>query len=995
MIKKAYIQQTLRCHPDLFPEDPESNEKFKQLGEAFRVALQALSSFSTWSMGKEREGKGDPFSGEGSEDTTTQSALAALRRAMIDYHSQREKEALMMKTVFDHSHHHPDNKQKTANKGSSSSSSTDSNNSSMDDIPHEYSPFYTPSLEYIQHVCHLENTAREEIMKFCLDLPSMLSGKGALFETIAFFHTRYAAQTAACVSRFSKNLPVIVSRVVRQRKSGRRRQTESIKNTVKMVGTTPGAIAAAASGIGTSDSRHRTEEGINFRLEDMSMKPLVLMGALLFDVSSSSKLELEEREVSSSFPGITSPTEVKVCRELQCLIHPSDALGTIVDKIALWEQESFERLKLELAMSNVCTLLANVLGLEEASSSSGGTISISVIPHLESPHADVFRILTMLQKLAAGMCGCLDESLDNSYTKDEIISNVLVEPESEATQSSSKNNSQAAEQEEAPPPSHASEKQTQSFRSPSCWWWEKCSAKKTSAPDGPLPFLLALCRKLSVLAAPHLRGNVLLTWPKDVGAGLKEESSPSSRDAANHLPDPSGSFLVGRHPTCCVAEDFAFTLSLILTPDVGSFLNRWYAAFSRVLREAHRSQCELPRVLAVREAVSTEEFIPVTEEHEERGGRGETNETIIGESGGVQKRSSPPPPLPFHNVEDDENNRDPREIGGQLKLPGRERSSMTGEGWGLEGGRRYRHRPAVFTFPRVLNMNTAREGTFWRRIHHHREYLARHSPLMNPVNVFFNCFPYDPEAPPPPQYPGTRCAWDAGDDAPAAENRQEEPETRAQSAFTNGKTSNDSFQEGDENPRAGKESVDGGGESEAPHQDRGGETSHHLQDEGEGGWLGPQPHDPSVDAVVLTSSTLASPQAFKEWLEEVVTQSSLQRRIQHVLEEAGIRYVVRDRALPLHLFLSFVEVFIRASAVRSVLESRASSSRQGVSALDSQDVGLTIIVGSVCDVRDGGRLYVPWSMDPSVLVALLEDDGAETFRQIESRGKETGVNAHS
>ena len=41
-IKKAYIQQTLQCHPDLHPNDPNANDNFRNLSDAFRIALKTL-----------------------------------------------------------------------------------------------------------------------------------------------------------------------------------------------------------------------------------------------------------------------------------------------------------------------------------------------------------------------------------------------------------------------------------------------------------------------------------------------------------------------------------------------------------------------------------------------------------------------------------------------------------------------------------------------------------------------------------------------------------------------------------------------------------------------------------------------------------------------------------------------------------------------------------------------------------------------------------------
>ncbi|CCW66007.1 unnamed protein product [Phytomonas sp. Hart1] len=87
-----------------------------------------------------------------------------------------------------------------------------------------------------------------------------------------------------------------------------------------------------------------------------------------------------------------------------------------------------------------------------------------------------------------------------------------------------------------------------------------------------------------------------------------------------------------------------------------------------------------------------------------------------------------------------------------------------------------------------------------------------------------------------------------------------------------------------------------------------------------------------------------------------------------LLEEAGIGYLHRDPGLPLANFLSFAKIFAQATAVRAVLErGRPKDCRVA----RSEDIGLSIVVGSQCDVRDGGQLLIPWYLDPNLLLALL------------------------
>ncbi|CCD14682.1 unnamed protein product [Trypanosoma congolense IL3000] len=137
------------------------------------------------------------------------------------------------------------------------------------------------------------------------------------------------------------------------------------------------------------------------------------------------------------------------------------------------------------------------------------------------------------------------------------------------------------------------------------------------------------------------------------------------------------------------------------------------------------------------------------------------------------------------------------------------------------------------------------------------------------------------------------------------------------------------------------------------------------------GWAGEE--ELGEDAAVITERELQNDVNFMEWLEDVVEQSSLNKDCQRVLHEAGINYITRDPLLPLQHYLSFVKVFCGAVAVREVLENDCS----GIHATSAATAGLSIVVGTECDVRDGGQLLVPWWLDPSALLALLQGGGAE------------------
>ncbi|KAH8604515.1 hypothetical protein ERJ75_001710000 [Trypanosoma vivax] len=120
------------------------------------------------------------------------------------------------------------------------------------------------------------------------------------------------------------------------------------------------------------------------------------------------------------------------------------------------------------------------------------------------------------------------------------------------------------------------------------------------------------------------------------------------------------------------------------------------------------------------------------------------------------------------------------------------------------------------------------------------------------------------------------------------------------------------------------------------------------------GWLGEA--EEGVGNAVITHRELQCSASFRAWLEEVVEQSVLDRECRRLLTESGIGYIVRDPSLPLAQFLSFLKVFVGATAVRAVLEGSSRTTRT----ITSEDVGFVLVVGATCDVRDGGQFVVPW-----------------------------------
>lgn len=537
-IKKAFIAQTLLCHPDLLPDDPHATERFTELGEALNVALHALKSVSS----------DDRLSGASSESSSkgnnsgSSSPLMDLRHAIVDYHTHAQ-----------------------AQKKSSSVTSEAAGSLDRDAEAAIDAWYFTPTLEHIQLVCQRERQAKQSVQKWCAEMPHMLSGPSALFDTVALFPTRYTSRAATCMDRFVSHLPLIVSRVVRRRAKR------------KLLNKRSGSRASRSLSHGWGTGARAAPPPI----ESMAMKPLVLMGALVFQTqASSSGMSSHTEEVqggmgssstdggrpaaeeacSSTYKGVRQCSDIQVCSELQCVISSHDSIDGVVDKLAAWETASFDRLQVELAMADACRLIAEWIGISRTMSgghppppSASGSSSVAVTPHLLLPTERVQAVLAMVHEVVKGLCLLGDEKQGSGRGESEMLLRI----------------------------------------------------RETAADGGAslsVAECLSMCRELSPLAAPYVRGSVLLVPP----AGISEEDPavPSSPAAA------PGSFHVARHPSCCIGEEVFFSVSLPLTADIAAFLTSWRLALSTVLVEAHKSQQLLPELLSKREAVQGEEFIP-------------------------------------------------------------------------------------------------------------------------------------------------------------------------------------------------------------------------------------------------------------------------------------------------------------------------------------------------------------------------------------------------
>ncbi|CBH17550.1 hypothetical protein, conserved [Trypanosoma brucei gambiense DAL972] len=637
-VKKAYIAQTLRCHPDLNPEDPNATEKFRTISEALRVVLKSLEA---------RRNATAP--GEGAKTTVCPAfndpdgAIETLRQAIAAYHRHRE---IMRSAAF------------VAGKNKS--------------VPAErVNPFVDNSLEHVSFVCRSEAVAMQRVRRFCNELPEVLCGRScALFEAVAFFNSRYVEATSQCVLRFSKNLPIIVSRVVKNRK--------------KYVRYTQNK---AISGFGTGSRPQRQ------RIEDMSMKPLVLVGALIFDQggrccpnaecscsSEHSGLNYNLHNCNQSTCGAVCKEELKICDELKCVINPSDSIGDITENIGRWEAASFNRLQLELAMVDITSLISGILELNDH--------PLTMMNHLHLPKSTSERVSLTLQKLACGLCHHCGEH-ERGVTTDVEASGSHRRPEI------------------------------------------------TTIADR-----INFCRHLAHTAASYIKGNIILVL--DDHSSLVEGADEVVVDEVGDITtgtklnsvDCEKDYQVARHMSCCTAEMIQFSVSVKLSKDVEHFLDCVIAAMTRVSEEAESSVFTLPTLLELRERVVQEEFIPVGE------GAGQLNADAVNE--GVNCAEKYPAEavaaaegnLEGGSVETDSECR----AANQLDFDSSRQLCEVEERCDAE----YRYRGPIRCFPRIFSMDAQQELLFWKNVRKHRLYLARRAPAMNSVNIYYDCMPYDP-----------------------------------------------------------------------------------------------------------------------------------------------------------------------------------------------------------------------------------------------------------
>lgn len=1097
-IKKAYIARTLLCHPDLFPDDPSANEKFKQLGEALRVALQVLKEHTPGERGSD---SGLPNSEKRAE--SIHDAIASLCRCMISYHQHEKREKRRRKcfskmTVSEsgssqgyrtmQKSHLPSKKENAEVWSKEMKKKMSEEEVEQEDPYFVNSVFETPSLEKIRDVCQKEHAALEKTQELCAGLPALLSGeRTALFDATAFFYTRYVFQTLSCVSRFVHHLPILVRRVVVQRKQKfrqhvyqKRRQsplskgtsTNSNNNTRIMGPTEPGEEVSwpafshtkeanvkssrVVFGFGTGNRPHKQA-----KIEDMAMKPLVLMGVLLFDIAdgpmtstqkevggkngkeerigeqeketrrkdgASFKVEAEQSigegkaeampeeeeekaDQSSTCPGVHYPSDIKVCPELQCCVYPTDTVEMIVDKLAKWEQRSFDRLQVELSMADVTALLSDLMGLVldgSTSSSSRPSSSLIVVrPNLEASLDDAVEILRMVQNIAKEVCARQDTALDYVFPDDVVMENLLRttgkdekekveeeivdkdEPERERPRRYATSSFQTST---LPHRNPFTEKHQYVEKAQSSWWWKRAvSLKKVTPPSsakkgaGTAPFvnearrnvassthccssffstidvspfipsLIALCRTVSRLSSAYVHGNIVLTWPNDrLSSSSRSAETMAATERSSDTQATEQGSQIGKEEEKVNVDERQKKINMEMNVGEKVETSRNASEEERSSKESTRSKGRpVARLYSpfriarhpmscIAEDISfvvTIELVPDIFLFLSRWvaalttiiQQGERSHQILPallslREKVVREEFIPKQCLhttkPSHSEEVDTVNQGESSALEKIQTEGQKGFSSTSEGSrkseSLTGKCKeektlkdeeevmeYDYRSPLWMFPRLFNMHTWQEKLFWERVYEHRVYLARYAPMISPFQVFLDCLPYDPSTFTPI------------------------PEDNGQFIF-----------------------------SSNPAEDRVGQES--VSPTIPAGWVGHHDSDGS-DQVIVTNALLHSSADFRLWLEDVVEQSSLQKEVERVLAESNISYLKREPSLPLTYFLSFLQVFRQASAVRSVFEAHASNS----------DIGWSIVVGTRCEIREG-KLHIPWHMDPSVLIGLLQ-----------------------
>ena len=647
-VKKAYTRQSLKCHPDI-SASPDAKEQFQLLTEALRVAIQAVRQATPFAASKDDAAKPAP---------TTEDAL----RGALDEH-------LRAKRRFD-----------------GSGGGWQNENDDRD-------AFYTPTIDDVTRVCQQEAKSMRQIQRFCNELPATLCGhQRMLFDCVGSADPHCVAPLADSMERFAKHLPLLVRRVVKLREkfAGRRRPTG--KKIVKGFGSTSGAVVGDENaGKGRGD-----------HIEDMPLKPLVLIGALVFTDNRAAASSTTGQQGSND-EGAAAVAGVKCTKELTCVLHITDSIDDIAAKMSAWELASFHRLRLELSISSTASLFFSLLELPDQvqkplMSLRRGVVSLST---LETSHArsgvsfhvpptllitldEMERVGLTVQRLSCLLCqvGGTDDALGTAQREAAAI----------------------------------------------------------------LSGLRRLCQEKSVLS--RIEGQITLVWdvadPKALVASPESVVGPD--EVSSDIETGTPQFAVRRHPRCCSADAVQFAVSIRLTTSLVVFLQRLWMALSEVARKSAAADAAIPKIQQIQQDMRRDEFIPVQQRNNEMpthpaGSRDNTiPSSIVSASVAADQRQVEAGNHLLSEPQSRSGTGPSRFVQHRFEFMRDEFQPPTDD-----GETSFVHRPGIRCVSRVCNMEQTVELVLWERLFEEREFLAgRVGVLSAGLNIFYECLPYGP-----------------------------------------------------------------------------------------------------------------------------------------------------------------------------------------------------------------------------------------------------------
>lgn len=882
-LKKAFVEATLKCHPDLFPDDPMSTQRFRELTDALRVALEYV----------ERGASGDD-----DEETRTAASTATRSSSATDRSAWRTLDKLQHRVAEYHAllrHTPPCETPSCATDGAASA-----------------------VMRPITEICRRENLAASRLWQLTHDLPTLLCGRdAALFDVFCFHPPRCAERLEPLAMRLAEHLPTLVHDVVFHRRH-RIRTGFSKKDEWELFG-----FGATSNG-----SHHQAR-----RIEDMNMKPLVLLGCLILverphmipmfqllgsegsakraasspddaacggadddaqdaygmSATESRDMDREAGLIACGRGGVKSGTDIACCRELRCVITGDDTLQDMVRKFGEWEAASFDRLRLEMSLASRIQLLSSMLQLPVgASDSDDGSVAedrscaLTLPADLTMSMEDMRPVALTIHRLMCTLSLMSDLADDGvallPNENDPLLPTARLRTAVDAVASLAV---------EAVPYVRG--------------------GIQLLIPSGAAERAKCLAQHRSDVCSPSMDGHPEVTFETEGRSCPSSAEGDSQGDSEIPKKDLRPPHRVVRHPSACDIADVQFGVTVELHQCADVLVKRIHDALNQVMTLVKASQDVMPHALELRRRLAADEF---------------TVEKVEIKPGvQADDLSVPPPQAVLSKATDDAAAKpqcEPCDEAPSLE------HSLSASAASFDVGdfgdffsatattnptisqshsfpRRIHQRHGIQCVARVLNMLAPEEVLLWERLDEMRDLVAEKQGVASPMNVFYQCRPYDLQG------GRGRDVRQAADEAQVSWD--------ASSA---------------------------------------------------GGWCGEG--SDGVDSVLLTRRELDDPSAFRGWLEDVLEQSSLARAARTLMQSEGIDFVERHPNLPVAHFLSFLHVFVSpaGAAARQALLHTGGGARMGF---------VMVVTPGTCDVREGGRLMVPWYFDPSQLIAALESAG--------------------